>query len=434
MESRASNSSTAQTAKNGGKPATRVGRLVRRGLPIAVLLAVLAGIVVYLRLTDHGPQRQIASHDETPIPVNVITVEPATIPMQMRFLGQTEAAQSVEIRSRVVGYLQQRTFVEGEVVEPGQMLFRIDPRPFEVALAEAQARLASGEATLAQAQQNLQRIRDAHAVNAASQNELDQAIMRERVAAAEVELAKAQIAAAQLQIDYTTIESPIRGRIGRALRDVGSYVDAGQNGLLAVVQQVDPMYVRYSVTETEMLRFQRQLTANQIIVPDIDAIELEVTLADGTVYPYRGRINFVDVQVDLATGTTVIRGEVPNPDGMLRPGQFIHASVLGIERVNAIRVPQSAVTRSPMGAAVMVVNDEGRVEPRPVVLGEWSGEHDWIIESGLFPGDRVIIDRLTAIRPGMAVEPMEASHLTGASAGADAGAADAADETGEASS
>ena len=191
--------------------------------------------------------------------------------------------------------------------------------------------------------------------------------------------------------------------IGEALKDIGSYVDAGQNGLLAMVQQVDPIYVRYSVTEKDVLRFQRQLAENQIIAPTVDKLELEITLSDGSTYRHRGHINFVDVQIDQTTGTSVIRGEVPNPDSLLKPGQFIYANVLGIERVNAIRVPQHAVLQSPAGASVLVVNDEGKAETRPIELGDWSTEDTWIVEKGLKPGDRVIVSHLMMVRAGMPV-------------------------------
>jgi membrane fusion protein (multidrug efflux system) len=237
----------------------------------------------------------------------------------------------------------------------------------------------------------------------AAEEEVEDWQTQQRVAAAEVQQQKAQIAAAELQFHYASVEAPITGKIGRALKDTGSYVDAGQNGLLAVIQQVDPMYVRYSVTEQEILRFNRQIAAKQIAVPGIEQIELEITLSDGSIYPHRGRINFIDVQVDETTGTSVVRGQVPNPDGWLKPGQFIYASVLGIQRIDVARVPQKAVSQSPVGASVYVVNDQNVIESRPVTLGEWSGDGQWIVERGLKPGERVVVDRLMQVRPGSPV-------------------------------
>lgn len=377
--------------------------LIRRGVPIGILIVFLVGAYLFWKLTDTAPTHVIAPQPTEPVPVTVAVVQPETVPMELRFLGQTEGSQVVEIRARVAGYLEARTFREGDRVERGQKLFQIDPRPFQVELAQARARLASAQATLERARQQVRRYEELAARHSATAGELEEWQTQERVAAAAVEQAKAEIAAAELQLGYTSIEAPITGMIGRALKDTGSYVDSGQNGLLAVIQQVDPIYVRYSVTEQEMLRYQRQVAAGLILIPSLEQLELEITLSDGTVYPYHGRINFVDIQVDATTGTSVVRGEVPNPEAQLRPGQFIHATVLGIQRVNVLRIPQRAVLQSPSGASVLVVNERNIAESRPVQLGDWSGTQYWIVERGLAPGDRVITDRLMMVRPGTPV-------------------------------
>ncbi|HVK18673.1 MAG TPA: efflux RND transporter periplasmic adaptor subunit [Fimbriiglobus sp.] len=386
-----------------------VGHVVRRGIPVVVLLGLLVGAYLFWRDMDHAPRHEAAPQPQQPIPVSVLTVRQETVPVRMRFLGQTEGAQVVEIRARVAGYLLPRKFEEGKRVEKGQKLFQIDPRPFEVDVAQAKARLASADASLLKARQQLKRFETA----TVARLELDNARAEERVASADVGQQTAQLAAAELQLGYTSIEAPITGVIGKASKDTGSYVDAGQNGLLAVIQQIDPMYVRYSVTEQEILRFQRQTTAKQIVAPPLDQIELEITLSDGSTYPHKGRINFIDVQVDVTTGTSVVRGQVPNPDDKLKPGQFIYASVLGIQRVDVVRVPQSVVSQSPTGASVMVVSEKNVAEVRPVVLGEWSGNDHWIVEQGLKPGDRVITDRLMMIRPGAPVTPVTAPSAEG---------------------
>jgi membrane fusion protein (multidrug efflux system) len=377
--------------------------VVRRGIPVLVLLVAIAGAYLYWRSIDAAPRPQTAAGPGGPIPVHVELVQPRSVPLNLRFLGQTEGSQVVEIRSRVAGYLQQRTFTEGTRVEQGQKLFQIDPRPFEVELAQARARLASGQARLDRAREQVRRLEQLVQSQAATQEELDEWRKDERVAAAEVELEKAQIDSAELQLSYTAIEAPITGVIGRALKDVGSYVDAGANGLLAVVQQVDPIDVRFSVTEQETLRFRRLQAEHKLTAPEVNETRLEITLADGSTYPHHGRVNYVDVQLDQTTGTSVVRGQLPNPDGMLKPGQFIYAGVLGVERVDVIAVPQKAIQQSPAGANVMVVNEQNLVEARPIVLGDWSGTEHWIVERGLRPGDRVITDRLMMIRPGMPV-------------------------------
>lgn len=380
-----------------------VGHVVRRGIPLLVLVAALGGAYYYWDTSHHDPRAVQAPHPQQPLPVEVVTVKREDVPIALRFLGQTEGAQVVEIRARVAGYLQERFFTEGAKVEQGQMLFQIDPRPFEVEVAQARAGLASAQATLERASTQLRRFERLGTQGTVTESEIEEWQTQQRVAAAQVQQQNALIDAAQLQLEYASIHSPITGVIGQALKDTGSYVDAGLNGLLAVVQQVDPIYVRYAVTEQEMLRFRRQEAAGQIVAPEIDKLDLVVTLSDGSTYPHRGRINFVDVQVDETTGTSVVRGEVPNPDGILKPGQFIYANILGISRVGVIRVPQGVVTQSPSGATVLVVNNQNVAESRPVVLGEWSGSDFWIVEQGLQPGDRVITSRLMMVRPGVPV-------------------------------
>jgi membrane fusion protein (multidrug efflux system) len=291
------------------------------------------------------------------------------------------------------------------------VLFRIDPKPFQADLDMARASLASAEARLTRARQELQRYEQLFARNTATANELDQIRTEERVAAAQVQLETARAQRADLDLSYTTVTAPITGVVGQALRDVGSYVDEGQNGQLTVLRQVEPMYVRYAVSEQDLLRWQRQREAGQVNVPEVDQLELQILLGDDREYTHRGRINFIDVLVDPATGTSVIRGTVPNPENTLRPGQFVHARVVGIERLNAILVPQKAVIHAPTGASVYVVNDQNIIEARPLVLGEWQGE-GWITESGLRGGERIVIDRLMLVRPGMQVTATLAAPTT----------------------
>lgn len=395
-------------ATEGRKPQEGSGRslgshVVKKGIPALVLVLVLAGGAVFWTLTESGPSHEAVAPPSNPIPVSVHVVEPETLAAPLRFLAQTEGSQVVEIRARVAGYLQERQFTEGQRVEKGSTLFQIDPEPFEVQLEQAQARLSSAQATLERATHQVERYRRAVESSAGTSNELEDWQTQKSVATAEVQRAKAEIDAAQLELGYTTIESPITGVVGRSLRDVGSYVDAGQNGLLAVVQQIDPIYVQYSVTESEMLRFQRQEAEGVLIVPELTEIEFSVTLADGSVYAHTGHINYLDVEVDQTTGTSVVRGEVPNPDGLLKPGQFVYATVTNIQRVGVIRVPQAAVQMSTRGASVMVVSEDGTAQPRPVELGEWDDNVHWVIQRGLEPGDKVITDRLMMVRPGTAV-------------------------------
>jgi membrane fusion protein (multidrug efflux system) len=332
-----------------------------------------------------------------------MTVRPQTVPFRVRFLGQTEASETVEMRARVAGYLMERGFNEGDRVTKGQQLFQIDPEPFKVELAQAEAAVASAEATLDRARSQVKRFQGMVAKGVGSPEELGDWQTQARVAAAQVQQQKAAAASTELELGYTSISAPITGVIGQVMKDPGSYVDAGQNGLLAVLQQVDPIEVRFSVTEQETLRFQRQRKSGEVRSPEMTDLQLEIILADGSIYPHLGRISFVDVEVDQTTGTSVRRGRVPNPEGLLKPGQFIYAHVLGVEQVGVFTVPQSAVSQSPAGPSVFVVSSSNTVESRPVKLGQWPDSNFWIVEDGVRPGDRVITDRLMTLRPGVPV-------------------------------
>lgn len=389
-----------------------MGHIVRKVIPILVLAGVIAA-AWWIWSSNHGaPGHEAATEPQGPTEVHVVTLRKETVPVYPRFLGQTEGSQVVEIRSRVSGYLLERAFKEGDPVKKGQKLFVIDPRPFEVDLAQAKARLVSSEATHRRAEQQVKRYEELRERNAAPQAELEEWQMQAGVAAAEVNLQKAMISSAELQLSYTTIEAPVDGVIGQALKDVGSYVDDGTSGQLAVLQQVNPIYVRYSLTEQEMLRWNRLQRDGKVSVPELEKMELTVTLSDGSIYPLKAKVNFIDVALSQTTGTTIVRGTVPNPDGALKPGQFIYASPLDIKRLEVLRVPQKAVIQSPTGASVYVANAENIAETRPVQLGEWSGEDYWIIEAGLKPGDRVVIDRLVMMRPGTKLAPTEAPAAT----------------------
>ena len=397
---------------------SKMDHLVRRLVPLLVLVGVLAAAYYFLGAEDQAPQHEPVT-PSAPIPVQVITTQEETVPLGLRFLGQTEASQVVEVRARVAGHIIDRNFQEGQLVEAGQTLFQIDPRPVEVELLQAQARLQNAEAVLQQAQISMLRQEELRKTRTTSQQEVDDAQAIRDVASANVQLQKAEIAAAELELDYTTIKSPITGRIGQALVDVGNFVTSGGSQSLATVQKVDPMYVRFPVTEGEVLRFRRQVSEGGVVAPPTEDMELEITLSDGSTYLHRGRINFQDVKIDQSTGTMVVRGTVPNQEGLLIPGQFIHTTIMGPQRADIIRIPQNAVLQSPVGANVYVVNSENQVESRPVKLGQWSGNDLWIIEEGLKPGEQVIVDRLlmlssgTPVIPNAAGEPGQLTSPTG---------------------
>ncbi len=379
--------------------------LLQRGVAVLLLLVVVAAGWYFFSYSEHGPDA-VAPQLGPPPRVNTVVVQPAEVPLMPRFLGQTQASQVVEIRARVDGFLQEQAFREGEPVEPGELLYRIDPRSYRAELEVARAGLAAAEARHAQAAQDVEQMEQLRSRNAATQQEYDDAVTAERVAAAEVQLSQARIAQAELDVGYTEVRTPIRGVIGESYKDAGAYVAPGADSLLAVVSQLDPIYVRFSVSEAEMLRWQAAAEAGEISSSDLSTLDVIVELSDRREYPHVGRINYVDVRVDPSTGTRVVRSTVPNPEGLLTPGQSVHATLRGAIRTGALLVPQQAVMHNPTGATVYVVNEEGVPENRGVRLGDWYEDH-WIIESGLLPGERVVVDNLMKVRPGVAVEVVD---------------------------
>ncbi|MCC6677731.1 MAG: efflux RND transporter periplasmic adaptor subunit [Phycisphaerales bacterium] len=397
----------------------RVWRAIRHGVLIALVLGVSIGLFV---LWERGSRRPAAT-GAAPGPaapalaVSVIQVVRQAVPLSPTYLGRTEASQTVEIRARVNGFLDERAFEEGAPVSAGQLLFKIDPRPLEAALAVATARNASAQARLDEAQRQIRRLDQAAAGGATSQLEFDQARTDERVAAADLRLAEATVVQAQLDLGYTQVKSPIAGIIGRSLKDAGSYVEAGAQGLLATVQQLDPIYVTFSVSEREILRWQHLLAEGQVSIPQTDRIPLVLKLADGSTYsrpapgggrePVEGHINFISAQVDATTGTALARGVFENTESLLKPGQFVRVTSRGISRLGAVLVPQRAVLLSPAGASVyIVVEDQGQPKAvsRAVTVEDWYGDN-WIVTDGLESGDRVIVDRAMQVRPGAVVTP-----------------------------
>ena len=341
-----------------------------------------------------------------PAQVSVITVEPKTLPASFEYTGQTLGSREVEVRARVTGILQARNFTEGGPVTKGQSLFTIDPAPFVAAAVRADADVAAAEARHAQAKKNAARLKPLYAEKAVSQKEFDDAASAEAITDADLKSARARMTDAQLNLLYTKVESPVAGVAGRALRSEGSLV-SGPDVLLTNVTQVDPMWVSFGIADNEQLRINSEKEAGRLELPKGGKFEVSVKLANGTVYALSGKLNFSDVRVSGATGTSDTRAEIPNPKGILRPGQFVRVTLKGATRPNAITVPQRAVLEGPQGKFVYLLGAESKAEPRPVQVGDWSGE-DWIINSGLKPGDKVIVDGVARIfAPGSPVQVAE---------------------------
>jgi membrane fusion protein (multidrug efflux system) len=291
-------------------------------------------------------------------------------------------------------------------VKRGESLFTIDPAPFQVAVARAEADLGVMQARLEQARRDVARLKPVLEAKAVSQKELDDAVSGARIAEAEAKSAQARLNEAKLNLEYTRVESPINGVTSRAAVSEGTMV-SGPNILLATVTQIDPMYVIFGIPDREYLAMRRDVEAGRLKLPQGNHFKTTVKLTDGTSYKRIGDLNFTDVRVNTQTGTSEARAEFTNTQNTLRAGEFVRIVLEGAVRPAAIVVPQRAVLEGPKEKFVYVVNAESKVEPRPVQVGEWAGD-GWIIESGLKQGERVIVDGVMKIGPGAPVQVVSA--------------------------
>jgi membrane fusion protein, multidrug efflux system len=326
------------------------------------------------------------------VEVTVMQVEPRDTPVDFEFTAQTQSSREVEIRARVDGFLDKRVYTEGALVHNGQVLFQMDPKPFNAALQTAKGQLAQQEARLYVSKANLARVIPLTKQNALSQKDLDDATGSEKEAEAAVIAAQGQVTTAQINLGYTTIKSPLTGLSSFARQQDGSYVTAaGGSSLLTYIYQLDPMWVNFSISENELLRYRDQVDKKQLVFPPNRDFIITVILADGTVYPETGHVDFTNPAFSTQTGTFLVRASFANPTGSLRPGQFVRAKVSGATRPNAILVPQRAVLQGAKSHFVWVVDKDGKAQQRVVETGEWHGD-DWFITDGLNPGDRVVVD------------------------------------------
>lgn len=348
-----------------------------------------------------------------PPEVSVVAVAPQTLEETFEYVGQTAGSREVEVRARVTGILLSRNFTEGAPVKQGQSLYTIDPAPFEAAANRAAADLAAAEARLEQAKRNAARLKPLFAEKAVSQKDYDDAVSAEAIGEADVKAARARLTEARLNLAYTKVAAPASGITGRSMRQEGSLV-SGPDVLLTTITRIEPIWVNFGVPDREQQAIQSDVQAGRLVLPKGGNFEVALRRADGSLYPHTGRVNFADVRVSPSTGTREMRAELPNPGGVLRPGEFVRVILKGAQRPNAITVPQRAVLEGPQGKFVYVVNDKSQAEARPVEAGEWHGEQ-WIITKGLSAGDRVITDGVMKLGPGAPVRVAEAGQKPPAS-------------------
>ena len=353
-----------------------------------------------------------------PPEVDVVVVTPQNLPVEFKYIGITEAFKSVEVRSRVRGFVETRDFDEGARVTVGERLFTIDPRSFQADLDIARAQVEQAEARLHLAEQEVKRLQSVTVPGAIAQSDLDQRVAEQTNAAAALRLSRAQLAKAELELSYTTVESPLDGYIGKALKEIGSFVDESQNSLLAMVWQVDPLYVSFQVSEREYLALRTQSAAGDLLLENAEPPYVAVTLLNGQTLSGHGTIDFESANVDVNTGSVEMRAVLDNSSEDLKPGQFVTATLHGWLRPNVLAVPQAAVGQSPQGAYVYVVDEQNVAQLRVVEPGPWSDDL-WIIEGGLKANDRVVVAGLMHVQPGVTVAPhvVEAAEAAGSAPG-----------------
>lgn len=366
---------------------------------IACATACLA-LVCFLTVScSKGPEQKAAQPRTAE--VSVITVEQKDVPVSVEYVAQTQSSRQVNIQARVSGFLDKRVYQEGAVVKEGDTLFIMDQKPFKVQLEQAEAALAKQKAAMETARANFARVKPLTELNALSKKDYDDALGQMQSYEAAVEQAKAQVEQAKLNLSYTVITTPVTGVSSSAQQAEGTYINP-QNSLLTNVAVLSPMYVNFSLSENEQQKFKDQIKKGLLREPPDRNYLVEVILVDGSIFPYTGRITFAESSFSAQTGTFLIRATVHNPNGVLRPNQYVRARLKGAVRPKAVVVPQRAVQQSAKGHFVWVVDKDGKAEARPVVVGNWVGDH-WFIDEGLHSGERVVVDGALTLGPGIPV-------------------------------
>ncbi len=369
--------------------------------PLPALIATVAAAFV---LAACGEKAADTAAQPAPPPpeVSVITATVQSVPMMLELPGRTAPFMIAELRPQVGGIIQKREFREGSDVKAGQVLYRIDPALFRASHDSAKANVARAEANLYAARVRAERYAGLVKIEAVSKQANDDAVAALKQAQAELAAAKAALDKARIDLDYTLVKSPIAGRIGRSAVTSGALVTANQPTPLATVQQLDPIYVDVTQSSAEMVRIRRELDAGKLIRKD-GAVPVQLVLEDGSEYELPGTLAFSEATVDEGTGSVTLRAQFPNPRAELLPGMYVRARLSQGIRSEAILVPHAALSHDARGQAqVMVVDDENKVAVRPVQLAQSSGDQ-WVLTGGLEGGERVIVEGLQRVRPGVPV-------------------------------
>lgn len=372
----------------------------RLAFACALLTAVLAGCNPQSAAQGGKP-----GGAPPPAEVGVVTVTPQAVGLAAELPGRLEATRVAQVRARVAGILQKRLFREGSDVKAGQVLFQIDAAPYRATYESAQAVLARAKANLIQTTAQVDRFTPLLQANAISRQDYDNAVAAQKLAEADVQSGKAAVETARINLGYATVTAPISGRIGRALVTEGALVGQGEATQLALVQQIDPMYVNFTQSATDLLRLRKAIESGDFKRAGADGASVRIALEDGSVYRLPGKLLFSDLSVDPTSGQIMLRAEIPNPQGLLLPGLYVRVRLEQARAEAGIVVPQQAVQRGSTGDSVMVVGADGKVTPRKVTIGR-SVDGQWVVLDGLKAGEMVMADGFQKLRGDAPVKPV----------------------------
>lgn len=384
------------------QPSSFVYTTIKRSV---VLVALLGGLLLV------GCDSQTTASQSRPVPeVAVVTVQPQEVVLTTELPGRTIAFRIAEIRPQVNGLIEKRMFTEGSDVKAGQILYQLDAAPFQAAFDTAQAALSRSEANLQASRLRAERLKELLVDKAVSQQDYDDASAALKQNEADIEYWKAMVKSARINLGYCRVNAPITGRIGRSQVTEGAIVTAYQPVPLATIQQLDPMYVDVPQSTTDLLRLKSLLKSGQLDQNGPSQKKVGLLLADGTTYPWKGTLQFRDVTVEPSTGTVALRVVFPNPENILLPGMFVRAVVKEGVSKQAILIPQQAVSRDPKGNPLaLVVDSQSKVEQRQLELDR-AIDNQWLVISGLVPGERVIVEGILKVRPGATVKAVSAGE------------------------
>ncbi len=365
-------------------------------------------ILVTLTLLVTGCDDTNQSAKQTSLPtVDVLKIKAQNVPLSFSFTARAQGYKETEVRARVGGILLKRNYKEGSEVEEGSVLFEIDPEPYEIALKQAEAKLAQNQAELKNAQSQLNRTQTLFKKGYASEKTLDDAIAKADSLKATVQMSEANVDEAKLNLSYTTVKAPISGLTSLEAQSEGSLIStSGSSGILTTITQINPIYVLFSVSENELMALTNMVDSGKVKNPNGGKdIYAKLELSDGSMYNEDGKINFITPNIDTSTGTVTLRAVFPNAQNSIRPGQFLRLILEGLVRVDALVIPQSAVMQDVNGSYVYCINTDNIIKKVLIKTGLNTPNGDWIIDSGLKAGDNVIISDLMKLRQGMSVIP-----------------------------